>query len=77
MIKIFLLFALTQSICFAQIKNPENPEKVKEDLEDLYFLPIIKKSKYKINLSGKLLLDQDNFGLTKRIISYPAIKIVF
>jgi len=77
MIKIFLLLILAQNVCFGQFKNPENPEKVKEELEDLYFLSIVEKSKYKINLSGKLLLDQDNFGLTKRIISYPAIKIIF
>ncbi len=46
-------------------------------LEDLYYLTIYSKPTMDVRLSGRVLFDNDHFGLTVRVISYPALKILF
>ena len=75
--KLVYLYFLLLSTTFCQTNDIINPDFHVQRLEDMYFLKIVDKEKINIKLSGRVLFDMDQFGTTKRIISYPAIKITF
>ena len=71
------LCLLINPLVFGQTNNVPNFDISVQCLEDLYILKILDKTKFKLNLSGQVVFDKDQFGGTKRIISYPAFKILF
>jgi hypothetical protein len=71
------IYALLAISVFGQTNNIDNPDVVIHRLEDLYIQNISTNEKPIINLSGQIQFEKDQFGLTKRVISYPALKILF
>ena len=74
---VFCIYALLIFSIFGQTNSIDNSEVEIHRLEDLYIQNILTKENTIINLSGQIQFDKDQFGSIKRVISYPALKILF
>jgi len=70
-------YFLIAPLALSQTNNILDVDTGVHQLEDLYSLKILDKTKFKFNLSGQIIFDRDQFGGIKRVISYSTFKILF